>query len=148
MAEDTQPAFWDAIPINLRNAIERTVPATILQEKLPSSTEPSTLEGKYKHLEHLLKRLIHQERNNLRSERQTNQPEPTNPPPSSLFFPLAMLYTETKQYSLAEETYREILLANPPFGSDIAAGSNLIEVLNLQHKYTEAQRLVRSIWGV
>ncbi|KAH0348486.1 hypothetical protein KCU81_g3223, partial [Aureobasidium melanogenum] len=142
MAEDTRPAFWDAIPINLRNAIEQTVPATILQEKLPKSTEPESLQDKYKQLERLLKNLIRQEeRANQRSARQPNQPQPVNPRPSSLIFPLAMLQTETKQYNLAEETYREILLANPPFGFDIAAGSNLIEVLNLQQKYAEAQRL-------
>ncbi|KAG9688398.1 hypothetical protein KCU76_g9642, partial [Aureobasidium melanogenum] len=147
--ENTESTFWDFIPSNLRNAIEQTVPATILQEKLPKSTEPESLQDQYKQLERLLENLIRQEeRTNQRSARQPNQPQPANPRPSSLLFPLAMLQTETDQYNLAEEIYRKILLANPPFGSDIAAGSNLIEVLNLQQKYAEAQRLVRSIWGV
>lgn len=141
MIQDAQFTFWDSIPENLRNAIEQAVPANMLEEKLSNSASFGPLESRYTQLEHLLRDMIDQEsQSNQRSEHQTTGQSTRNSQISALF-PLAMLQTETKQYAAAEESYRQLLATNPPSRPDLAATSNLINVLNLQHKYAEAQKM-------
>ncbi|KAG9591185.1 hypothetical protein KCU77_g7366, partial [Aureobasidium melanogenum] len=145
MTRNTQSAFWDSIPDNLRNAVQQAVPSDILQERLSLSEEPGTLDSRYMQLEHLLKETINEEDRSKRSSEQTNPAQSTSHPKPSALFPLAMLQVETKQYTAAEETYRKILAANTPSRPDLAAMSNLIDVLNLQHKYTEAQTMAMQV---
>ncbi|KAH0355942.1 hypothetical protein KCU83_g1465, partial [Aureobasidium melanogenum] len=139
MSEDNLSTFWDSIPQNLRDAVEQAIPANILQQRLSVLKDPGSLETKYTQLEQLLKEMINQEyQTKQSSDHQTN-------PQSSALFPLAMLQTETKQYAAAEETYRKLLATNPPSRPDLAAMSNLIDVLNLQHKYAEAQKMALQV---
>ncbi|KAH0018176.1 hypothetical protein KCU78_g7268, partial [Aureobasidium melanogenum] len=146
MAENTRSAFWDSIPDNLRNAVEQAIPANILRERLSLSTEPGTLDSRYKQLERILKETINQEEQTEQSSaQQTNPAQSSNNPQPSALFPLAMLQVETKQYTVAEETYRELLAANPPSRPNLAAMSNLIDVLNIQHKYPEAQTMAMQV---
>ncbi|KAK6000114.1 hypothetical protein QM012_004102 [Aureobasidium pullulans] len=141
MVENKQSLFWESMPGSLRNAVEQTVPADVL-EKLYLSTKSKTLERKYEQLEHLLQDLVNQQ-NQIKQPSTADQAIPsqtTNNPHLSASFALAILQMETKQYTEAEETYREILAANPSSSRpDLAATSNLIDVLNVQHKYAEAQ---------
>ncbi|KAG9520445.1 hypothetical protein KCV07_g4281, partial [Aureobasidium melanogenum] len=141
MAENTQSTFWDSIPDNLRNAVQQAIPANILQERLSLSTEPESLQSKYTQLERILKETInHEEQTKQSSAQQTNPAQSSN-----ALFPLAMLQVETKQYTAAEETYRELLAANPPSRPNLAAMSNLIDVLKLQHKHAEAQTMAMQV---
>ncbi|KAH0371999.1 hypothetical protein KCU65_g1618, partial [Aureobasidium melanogenum] len=143
MIKNTQSTFWDSIPSNLRNAIEQTIPAKTLQDRLFLYEKSESLDRRYAQLEYLLKEIINQEHQPKQpSNRQLTPTQDTNHPQASLLFPLAMLQTETKQYDLAEETYRQILITNP---SDLAASSNLISVLNFQHKYADAERIAMQI---
>jgi hypothetical protein len=52
-----------------------------------------------------------------------------------------MLQTEIHHYTAAESTWRTLLSTTASSRPDIAAASNLIGVLNLQHKYSEAETL-------
>ncbi|KAG9643391.1 hypothetical protein KCU64_g11782, partial [Aureobasidium melanogenum] len=139
MGEDNLSTFWDSIPQNLRDAVEQAIPANILQQRLSVLKDPGSLETKYTQLEQLLKEMINQ-----KYQTKQSSDHQTNPQPSALF-PLAMLQTETKQYNAAEETYRKLLATNPPSRPDLAAMSNLIDVLNLQHKYAEAQKMALQV---
>jgi predicted Zn-dependent protease len=124
-----QSSFWDSIPTALRQSVELAIPAQILRTRLPASSP--NLATEYTQLESLLKDVAAQD--HLPSQSQSPSFQRT-----SALFPLAMLYTETRDYAAAESTYRTLLSTSP---SDLAAMSNLIEVLNLQHKYVEAQTL-------
>ncbi|KAH0376388.1 hypothetical protein KCU92_g9798, partial [Aureobasidium melanogenum] len=146
MAENTQSTFWDSIPDNLRNAVQQAIPANILQERLSLSTEPESLQSKYTQLERTLKETInHEEQTKQSSAQQNNPAQSSNNPQPSALFPLAMLRVETKQYAAAEETYRNIVATNSSSRPDLAAMSNLIDVLNLQHKYAEAQTMAMQV---
>ncbi|KAG9678627.1 hypothetical protein KCU99_g910, partial [Aureobasidium melanogenum] len=145
MAEDTQSAFWDSIPDNLRNAVEQAIPANILQERLSLSTKPGTLDSRYKQLERILKETINHEEQTKQSSEQTDPAQSTSHPKPSALFPLAMLQVETKQYAAAEETYRNIVATNSSSRPNLAAMSNLIDVLNIQHKYPEAQTMAMQV---
>ncbi|KAG9963096.1 hypothetical protein KCU61_g3890, partial [Aureobasidium melanogenum] len=145
MAENNQSAFWESIPDNLRNAVQQAVPPNILQEKLSLSTEPGSLETRYMQLERLLQETIDQKEQTERPSGQTNPVQTTSNPQPSALFPLAMLQTETKQYTTAEGTYRQILATNSSSRPDLAAMSNLIDELNFQHKYADAQKMAMQV---
>lgn len=135
MADNTQSAFWESIPSNLRNAVEQAISTNVLEEKLSLSKESGSLENRYAQLERLLTDMAAQEVQDKQSSgHQTTQQ-------ISALFPLAMLQTGTNQYAAAEDTYRKLLTASPTSQPDLAATSNLIDVLNHQHKYAEAQSL-------
>jgi predicted Zn-dependent protease len=129
MAINDQSSFWDSIPTSLRQSVELAIPPQTLRTRLPPSSP--NLASRYTQLEYLLKDVAAQ-------DHLPSQTEVTSPAHISALFPLAMLYIETKDYAAAESTYRTLLSTSP---SDLAAMSNLIEVLNLQHKYPEAQSL-------
>lgn len=132
MIINNQSSFWDSIPTALRQSVELAIPPQTLRADIFSLSYPN-LATTYTQLECLLKDLAAQEHLPNQPQSQTSSPQRT-----SALFPLAMLYTETKDYAAAEMTYRTLLSTTP---SDLAAMSNLIEVLNLQHKYPEAQSL-------
>ncbi|KAG9840649.1 hypothetical protein KCU98_g2982, partial [Aureobasidium melanogenum] len=122
MTKDTQSAFWNSIPSSLRNAVEQAVPSDMLQETLSLLKDPGSLETRYTQPEHFLKETINQEYQTKQSSEHRRTPDQStnNPQRPPTLFPLAMLQTETKQYTAAEGTYRQILAANPPSRPDSA----------------------------
>jgi hypothetical protein len=141
MNTNDQSIFWESVPTSLRNAIEHAVPASILQDRLSLSTQPDTLASKYTLLESLLKDIIKQEYQTTHlSNNQFNHHQSKTLHISALF-PLAMLQTESHHYTAAESTWRTLLSTTLPSQPDLAAMSNLIDVLNLQHRYSEADTL-------
>ena len=125
-----QSSFWDSIPTALRQSVELAIPPQILLIRLPISSHPN-LASKYTQIGYLFKDLAAQD--HLPSLIRV-----ISPAHISVLFPLAILYTETENYAAAESTYRTLLSTTP---SDLAAMSNLIEVLNLQHRCPEAETL-------
>jgi hypothetical protein len=146
MTANDQSTFWDSIPTALRQAIELAVPAQILQDKLPLPEHPSTLASKYTQLETLLRDTVEQEHQPIPpSNNQYIHHQPPETPHTSALFPLAMLQTEIHHYTAAESTWLTLLSANHPSQPNLAAMSNLIDVLNLQHKYAEAEALAMKL---
>jgi hypothetical protein len=142
MTTNNQSTFWESIPTSLRHAIELTVPTQTLQDKLPLSIQPTTLTTRYTQLETLLKDLASQEHQPIPpSNNQYIHHQPPESPHISALFPLAMLQTEIHHYTAAESTWLTLLSANHPSQPNLAAMSNLNDVLNLQHKYAEAEGL-------
>jgi len=136
MTSNDQSLFWDSISPTLRHAVELAIPPQTLQIKLSLAPLPNDLASKYTHLESLIKDIITR---NQHSNPTHDQMSAT--PHLSPIFPLALLYSETHRYTAAEELWRSLLRTSFTSNSDLAAMSNLIEVLNLQHKYPEAEIL-------
>lgn len=141
MAANTQSTFWESISESVRNGVEQAVPSNMLEEKLSSSASLGTLESRYTQLEHLLKDMVDQGNQSKQRSEEAASVQSTRNPQILALFPLAMIQCEMKQYAAAEEIYRQLLAMNPPSRPDLAAASNLIDVLNLQHKYAEAQTM-------
>ncbi|CAD0089770.1 unnamed protein product [Aureobasidium vineae] len=138
MSTNNLSEFWVSIPSNLRNAIEQAVPAQILKERLTIFTNPMTLVFKYTQLEDLLQDMVAAKtRPRQPSDNETSADQST--PKVSALSPLAMLQTEMKHYAAAEKSWRGLLYISAPSRTDLAAMSNLIDVLNLQHKHAQAE---------
>lgn len=134
MTSNDQLPFWTSIPPSLRQAVELAIPPQLLQARLSQSESPNTLATRYTQLEVLLKEYVAEEQSLKKT------PAPATQPLSPLF-PLALLCMETARYPAAEDLWRTLLPTPPHSNSDPAITSNLIEVLNIQHKYAEAERL-------
>ncbi|CAD0114902.1 unnamed protein product [Aureobasidium uvarum] len=144
MVTNDLSTFWESIPSNLRNAIEQAVPAHILEERLSIFTNPMTLTYIYAQLEDLLQDMVAAETRPAQPSDNGTSTHQVDPRISALF-PLAMLQTEMKHYAAAEKSWRGLLYISPPLGLDLAAMSNLIDVLNLQHKYAKAEILSKRL---
>lgn len=136
MTSDNQSVFWDSISTTLRHAVELAIPPQLLQSKLYLSEPPRDLATKNAQLESFLKAIIAQDQQSNTNHDQTPATQRLSP-----VFPLALLYSETHRYTAAEELWRTLLRKPCASKSGLAVKSNLIEVLNLQHKYPEAETL-------
>lgn len=134
MTSNDQLPFWTSIPPSLRQAVELAIPGPMFQARLSQSEPPNTLATRYAQLKVLLKEYVAEEQSYKKT------PAPATQPLSPLF-PLALLCMETARYPAAEDRWRTLLPTPPHSNSDPAITSNLIEVLNIQHKYPEAERL-------
>lgn len=136
MTSHDQSLFWDSFPPALRHAVELAIPPQTLQTRLFPASPLSDLTTIYTQLESLLKDIIAQDQHPNPTHNQTPATSHLSP-----VLPLALLYSETNRYITAEELWRSLLRTPYTSKSDLAAMSNLIEVLNLQHKYPEAETL-------